>query len=137
MPIERISGASPVASGARPRRRQTDFAVPETGETADTHAPAEASAAAQVPLLTLQAGEMAEAEAATDRAAAGHGNALLGAMRGLQLALLGGSTGQGPDALAQLADTLPQAADPALDAVLRAIAQRAAIERARRIVRTD
>jgi hypothetical protein len=132
MPIERISGAGPVSSGARPRRRQTDFAVPDAHESDGANAPAEASATAQVPLLTLQAAGMAEAEATADREAAKQGSAMLGAMRDLQLALLGGSAGQGQDMLAKLADTLPQAVDPALDAVLRAIAQRAAIERARR-----
>ncbi len=135
MPIERISGAGPVSAGARPPRRQTDFAVPDASEVADSIAPSEASATTQVPLLTLQAAALAEAEAAADREAARQGHALLGAMRGWQLALLGGPAGQAERVPAGLADTLPHAADPALNAVLRAIAQRAAIERARRDVR--
>ena len=70
-----------------------------------------------------------------DAAAAGQGRALLGALAGLQLAALGGGQGEGGAAarqrLADLAQALPQAGDKRLDDVLRAIAQRAAIELAR------
>jgi hypothetical protein len=48
----------------------------------------------------------------------------------VQLAMLGGADAH--NAFARLAEDIPQAADPVLNAVLQAIAQRAAIERARR-----
>ena len=69
--------------------------------------------------------------AQADETAAGQGRALLGALAGLQLAALGDGGVQARRTLADLARALPQAADPRLDEVLRAIAQRAAIELAR------
>jgi hypothetical protein len=134
MPIEPITGAPALAAGTRARRRQTGFAVPDpatqAGEALAVAAPAEA-AAAQMPLLTLHAAGMADAQAEADRSAARQGEGALEAMRGLQLAMLGGD-GAGQAAFATLPAHLPHAADPALHAVLQAIAQRAAIERARR-----
>jgi hypothetical protein len=132
MPIEPISRESGVTSGVRLRRRQSGFAVPDTVDAEAAHAPAEASAV-PAPVLTQQADELAEAEAAADREAARQGYALLGAMKGLQLAMLGNGADEGQAALSQLAASSPHAADPALNDVLRAIAQRAAVERARRV----
>ena len=57
--------------------------------------------------------------------------ALLRALAGLQLASLGTGEACARDALAALAQDLPSAGDPRLDAVLKAIAQRAAVELAR------
>ncbi len=133
MPVERISGAGPAPATTRVRRRDTGFALPGAGEAVEAELPA-AAMPAPVPLLTLQAAE-SEAkpgvgEAAADHAAARHGETLLGALRGLQLAMLGGAGAEHD--LARLADGLPHATDPGLDSVLRAIAQRAAVERARR-----
>jgi hypothetical protein len=132
MPIEPISGPNAVASNTRlRRRRQPGFAIPDTGEAEPAHAPAEASAVL-APVLTQQADDMAEAAAAADREAAQLGHGLLGAMKGLQLAMLGGTGDDGQAVLSKLAAGLPHATDPALNDVLRAIAQRAAVERARR-----
>jgi hypothetical protein len=133
MPIEPITAAPSLAAATRARRRQTGFAVPDAaaqaGDELAVEVPAEA-ATAQVPLLTLQAAGLADAQAEADRSAARQGEGALDAMRGLQLALLDGDAG-GRAAFAKLAGDLPSAADPALQAVLQAIAQRAAIERAR------
>jgi hypothetical protein len=50
----------------------------------------------------------------------------------LQLGLLGGDGGEALPRLADLVRTLPPAADPRLEAVLRAVALRARVELARR-----
>jgi hypothetical protein len=131
MPIEPIIGHPCLPAATQARRRQTGFAVPECGTEAAAEAPAEAGAGARLPLLTLQAAGMADAQDAAERAAAKQGEGLLGAMRGLQLAILGAGGGAA-QALGKLAESVPDSADPALNAVLRGIAQRAAIERARR-----
>ena len=134
MALEPITGAPAPIATTRARRRQSGFALPDVAAEAvadmSAEAPAEASAAGQVPLLALQAAGMADVPGEMDSAAARHGEGMLGAMRGVQLAMLGG--GDARNALARLADNMPQATDPALNAVLQAIAQRAAIERARR-----
>ncbi len=71
-----------------------------------------------------------------DREARRHGGAMLRALGGLQLAMLGGDGAQALRTLSELAGSelaggAPSAADPGLDQVVRAIAQRAAIELAR------
>ncbi len=130
MPIEPITGAHSLVAATRARRRQTGFEILEPDAEAVAQAPAEASAATQMSLLTLQAAGMADAQVEADRAAIVRGETLLGTMRDLQLAMLGGDTVG--DRLDALSEDLPGSADPALNDVLRAIAQRAAIERARR-----
>jgi hypothetical protein len=129
MPIEPISVAPPLGGPQRARRRQAGFAMPDPEGDLPAESPAEASGAAPLPLLTLQAADMADAPSVADREAARQGDGVLAAMRGLQIAMLGG--GGGLAALANLAKTLPDSTDPVLNAVLRAIAQRAAVERAR------
>ncbi len=136
--------APPVAATAlraarRARNRGGDFAMPEASEEQEEAAPAMGSASglsgagcllAADAVISSCAGR-AEREALADRAAARQGRALLGALAGLQLAALGKGGVQARETLADLARALPQAADPKLDEVLRAIAQRAAIELAR------
>ena len=124
----------------RARGRAGEFALPDT----DTDGPGEAAGATPQPAgLTGGASVLAanatsgpepagaaQAEVA-DRAAAQQGRALLGALAGLQLAALGAGGAAARQALSDLARDLPQTADPGLQEVLRAIAQRAAIELAR------
>ncbi len=69
--------------------------------------------------------------AARDQHAKHHGEATLRALASAQAALLGGSPDAARQSLAALADNPPVAADPRLNAVLRAIAVRAAVELAR------
>ncbi len=130
---------SPIASRAmrRTRRPGDEFAVPEDGQSEESAATnASQQAPALVGLTCLLAQDAAAAPAGADageaaRAAVGQGRALLGALAGLQIAALGGDGVQARQTLADLARALPESADPGLDAVLRAIAQRAAIELAR------
>ncbi len=88
-------------------------------------------AAALDAMLALQE---AEAESVRDRAARRHGKALLEALAALQHALLGGEEGPALQRLAALLAAMPEAADPRLGAVLRAVALRAQVELARREV---
>ena len=67
-------------------------------------------------------------DAARDRRARSHGQALLAALSGLQLALLDDGTGAALETLSRLAGDASPAADPKLQAVLRAIGQRVAVE---------
>ena len=96
-------------------------------------------------LLGLQergAMDASSTPAVRDREARRHGQALLSALAELQLALIGGGGGSGTprdglkslsERLSVLASTLPAAADPGLQAVVRAIGLRARIELARRV----
>ena len=125
-------------SGARrARRRNGDFTLPEGAQDQEEAAqavpqPAGLTGAACLLAAASMAGSTADSAAQADSQAAGHGRALLGALAGLQLAAVSGGGGaQVRQTLADLARALPQAADPRLDEVLRAIAQRAAIELAR------
>ena len=132
MRIDRTA-APRLASGTRVARRAAGFAVseaPDTGEAAA--AGGVAGVMGLLPAGALDGAEAAGGDAVRDdAAAAGQGRALLGALAGLQLAALGGGGVAARRTLADLARALPQATDPGLDAVLRAIAQRAAIELAR------
>ncbi len=122
----------------RTRHRAGAFAMPEAAEEQEEAAPA--TLAAQGPTRTAcllateeiaASGEPAAGPVERDKAAARQGRALLGALAGLQLAVLGKGGVEAHQTLADLARALPQAADPGLADVLRAIAQRAAIELAR------
>jgi hypothetical protein len=76
----------------------------------------------------------AASEGVSDHVAAGHGGAVLKAIAGLQVALLGGGVEADTEArrrLEALLQDLPSAENPALDEVLQAIGQRAAVELAR------
>ncbi len=127
----------PVAARAMRRTRTSGgaFALPDAAEeepAAEATEPPSQITAATCVLAADAAGRSAAADAAqADMRAAGQGRALLGALAGLQLAALGGGGAQVRQTLADLARALPQAADPRLDEVLRAIAQRAAVELAR------
>ncbi len=139
--------ASPLPAAAlraarRTRSRTGGFALPEEAEeqegtaSAPTMAPGLAAAGCLLAADSIgrpgDAGAgQADRDALADNAAAGQGRALLGALAGLQMAALGKGGVQARQTLADLARALPQAADPRLDEVLRAIAQRAAIELAR------
>ncbi len=124
----------------RTRSRTGDFALPDAADEQESAASPLLAAPGLTATTCLLAADtvghsaagatQAERELA-DRAAAGQGRALLGALAGLQLAGLGKGGVQARQTLADLARALPQAADPRLDEVLRAIAQRAAIELAR------
>ena len=128
------SVSTPQAGGPRrPLRGQAGCALAQ-GDVADQASPAEAAAPATQAAILLPLGRPGAEEApraAGDGAAEGHGQALLRALAGLQLASLGTGEACARDALAALAQDLPSAGDPRLDAVLKAIAQRAAVELAR------
>jgi hypothetical protein len=146
----RIDPTGRISSGSAPRpgRRRIgspSFVLPDQG-------PGEAAAAAaaemaadeldlpQVPLAAPIAaaapdgGCDARPQPADTAGARRQGEAVLNALAGIQLAALAGSpaaSGDARHALAALAGGLPGVADPELEAVLQAIAQRAAIELAR------
>ncbi len=133
----RIDPALAAAQGRATRRTRAacgGFTVPADMDDAEP-AP-EAAAAGQAAQLVCLAGIGAAATppdtpAPSDAQAAGQARALLGALSGLHLAALGGDGAQARATLAELARVLPEAVSPGLDGVLRAIAQRAAIELAR------
>jgi hypothetical protein len=132
MRVDAVS-TPPAGGPRRPRRGQAAFAI-DPDEAAGEAAPDIAAAPAlQAIALPVVGGPRADATAreVADGAAKGHGEALLHALAGLQHAVLGAGGAGARAALAALAQDLPRAADPALDAVLQAIAQRAAVELAR------
>ena len=131
MRIDQAGVPETVLPGPRARRRQPGFAVPGDGESAETAEPARTAPAAPVTMPSLPEPTGTPAAFLDDGAAATQGAAVLSAMTGLQLAALGGGGEAARQHLAALAKTLPAAADPALDSVLQAIAQRAAVELAR------
>jgi hypothetical protein len=106
------------------------FTVPD--ETAvSSHAAAEAAPAAGLAsMLTLQE---AGGDAAEDREARRHGQDLLGALANLQRALLSGNDDAAAlEQLAELAASVPRAADRRLAAIVSAIIVRVQVELARR-----
>lgn len=143
--IPALSGTAPALAPARVPAQATNggFALPAAAAPRGPGAAsALAPAAALAGLLALQE---AGPEAVRDRAARRHGRAMLAALAGVQLALLAGAdggdgTGSGGTApaaaalerLATLLDGMPPAEDPALAAVLGAVALRCRIELARR-----
>ena len=121
---------------ARTRGIQTGFALPDEGaaEPALEHAQdsqAAAPPAALGPLLAALAAPAPHTDAQTNQAATLHGHAMLDALAGLQLATLAPDSGQARSTLAALAQGAQDAADPGLNAVLQAIAARAAVALAR------
>ena len=80
-----------------------------------------------MPTLAIEAAPAPHTDAQRSEAAAEHGGAMLDALAGLQLAALAPDDGQARNALAALAQGTQRAADPGLDAVLQAIAARAAV----------
>jgi hypothetical protein len=123
----RIAG---VAAGANAPRRAArasgGFRLPETEAAATAAVPAGEGLAA---LLAMQeSGGVAEAEQRARR----RGQRVLDALRDLQLGMLRGGVDQARlEALAALAETAGEIADPALRAVLAEIALRARVELAR------
>ncbi len=137
-PVERVSEVAIVAAaqGAPPRHGAPGFVVDigldRAARALVAHTSAASPPAALDAMLALQE---AEAEAARDRNARRHGKALLDALAELQRALLAESDDQEGPALHRLAALLeapPDAANPALAGVLRALALRARVELARR-----
>jgi hypothetical protein len=130
--------APPKAAPRRAGRLAGGFTVGEPEapglEVPESQPAAPAPALADVHLAALQAALPGHSEASSrqvDQQAGRHGRAMLGALAGLQLAGLGGDTVAARRTLADLARALPAGASPGLDAILQAIAQRAAVELAR------
>lgn len=133
--IDRLGGAGRAASVASGRRAQSGaagFALPATAAT--TGGAGTIGEATSVALLgAMLALQEVEANRARDRVACRHGEAILTALRVLQVGLLGGAVqGQELGRLASLAAELPEAADPVLGRLVRAVSLRAEIELARR-----
>ncbi len=120
-------GASPPAAGSPRRQAEAGgFRLPRADSGA-TSGVAGAAAIGTPGMLALQ--EMPDPHLA-DREARRRGQDILAALAELQRALLGA----GPldaDALARLAENVPQASDPALRAAVAALVLRARIEGAR------
>ena len=129
--IEAVGGSRFARSGGRTAARtSTAFAVPEGGAAASNGVAGAAPTAALASMLALQ--EMG-GEAPEDREARRHGHDLLDALAALQRAVLtGGDDAAALERLADLAATVPQAADTRLAAMVSAIAVRAKVELARR-----
>lgn len=123
----------PLSARPGPRRETDGFsgaldllAEPATGTLREA---ASTAAVGLDPLLLLQEHET---EQARNRAARDHAEALLDALRGVQLGLLGaGLDGRALLRLDQQAAGLSAAADPVLAAAFQAIRQRSAVELAR------
>jgi len=131
MRIDQAGKPMPNAPAARTRRTQGGFVLPETEDAGARDAPEAASQAQAVPSILL-AGILPPAqEKPDDAAAAQHGGAMLKAMSDLQRAMLEGAGDEACRNLAKLAQTMPSAADPALQDVLQSVAVRAAVELAR------
>ena len=100
------------------------FSVPATG----TQGPAAAPIAGLSDLLALQEAGQA---AVRDREARRHGAATLKALASMQRALLGGEANDVLETLSSLSRNAPEASDPRLAAVQRALQVRVAVELAR------
>ena len=147
-----VDGIGRSGGASRRRASASGFSLPpdigaamdvqDAGASSDT---APVFAAFMEGLLGLQergAIDASSAPAVRDREARRHGQALLSALGELQLALIGvggnlGTAQRDLETLAErlsvLADTIPAAADPGLQAIVRAIGMRAQIELARRL----
>jgi hypothetical protein len=128
--INGVGQAAPLGSAGRPAARRGGFSVDgaEAGSAAAaTGAPADISLAG---LLALQSDE---ADELRDRPARQRGQALLNALAALQRAMLAEAGGgrEQLEALAGLADSVPDAADPRLRAAMDAIMLRVQVELAR------
>jgi hypothetical protein len=132
MRIDPAGKPAPSAASSRTRRAQSGFIIPGDAD-GDALATAPAEAAAPAFGIAPLAGAPAHPPAplADDTQAAQHGDAMLKAMSGVQLALLDGTGDDACRCLAALAESLPSAADPGLRAVLQSVAVRAAVVLAR------
>lgn len=136
MRIGTTAGPTGGAAARALRKPATDtgFALPnleDPGATPAGDEVAEAASSQGVATIGSQCSPLSLADQVSDEAAAKHGQDTLLALSGLHLALLQGKNDVARTTLAGLAAALPTASDPRLEAVLRAIAQRAAIELAR------
>ena len=120
------AGLRPIMA-TRPQARQaaaSGFRVTQ----AAAQGPAAVSVVGLTDLLALQE---AEQDTVRDREARRHGDATLAALASMQRALLGGSREGVMETLTRLARNAPEAADPRLLAVQRALQVRVAVELAR------
>jgi hypothetical protein len=130
------TGTGQVAAGGVRRRRPSPFALPaededERGGAVEAMGQPDGAAAVVAPSGPPPTPQQPAPLPADRQAATQYGRAVLDALAGLQAAVLGGA-GAGPrERLTELVRGLPRAAEPSLDAVLQAIAQRAAVELAR------
>ncbi len=132
--IDRLGGPGRSAAVGRGRLAQTGaagFALPETPAVAP-EAGSVSAAAPSALIGAMLALQEAEPNSSRNRAARRHGETMLGELRALQVGLLGGAAEAGTlRRLARLAEALPEAADPKLAALVRAVALRARVELAR------
>ena len=123
------AGPTPAPPPRVARSAGAGFHVPSPAEGAAAPAPPSSA----TPLDAVLALQEQEAEARRNRQARRHGQALIEALAALQHGLLDGSDSPALlDRLVVLAQTCPDAADPALNAILGAVALRAQVELARR-----
>ncbi len=123
----KVGGSGTIASSGGPRFAVSTPAAPPEG-------PARTTAAAPVVLSGMLAMQEAESAVQRDRDSRRHGEQTLQALADLQLALLGEGAGEvALHRLAALGTQAPRAADPALDAAVRAVRLRARIEIQRRV----
>jgi len=127
--VDGIGPAMPaMRSSTRPAVRAAGFSVP----TAQPEAAAAASPAVEVALGGMLALQEAEYGAVRDREARRRGQDILVALVRLQRAMLAGERDlPALRQLAELAEAMPEAADPALRQALREVALRARVELAR------
>jgi hypothetical protein len=136
MRIERVQPGS-AGVPARVRGAPPGFGEALRGAGEEPDAPAAAGlagAGAAAPILAASVEAAEEALERADRAARRHGRAMLQALAGLQLAMLGDDAAGGTAArerLAALVGGMPAADDPVLRLILREIGARAAVELAR------
>jgi len=128
--INGVGASAPLGSAGRPTARAGGFSVDGAAAGGTTAA---AGATADISLAGLLALQSDEADAIRDRPARQRGNALLNALAALQRAMLaeGGAGREQLQALAGLADSVPDAADPRLRAAMDAITLRVQVELAR------
>jgi hypothetical protein len=128
--INGVGQAAPLGSAGRPMARGGGFSVDGAAEGS---AAAAAGAPADISLASLLALQSDEADEVRDRPARQRGHALLNALAALQRAMLaeGGVGREQLQALAGLADSVPDAADPRLRAAMDAITLRVQVELAR------
>jgi hypothetical protein len=130
MRIEGSERPLPASGKSAVRKPGANFTVAEPLEEAGAEAAEAAEAAAPLAVIgTLTPPD--DTGDVTDREAAQQGAALLDAMAGLQQALIDGDPRVARARLAGLAQQTLSAADPRLDQLLQAVAQRAAVELAR------
>lgn len=123
------AGPAPAPPPKVARPTAAGFQIPQQADAATGPAPPPPAS----PLDGVLALQEQETDAPRNRQARRHGQALIEALAALQHSLLDGSDNRAKlEHLAMLAQTCPDAADPALTAILGALALRARVELARR-----